>query len=187
MANDKPTDPIASALDRLASIAEAQAKQAEAQAIVSEATAKRLKPRSLEIGEIAQISCFNPRGEKDFPLPKLKCEIYAPWKLTLTNHGCDREEVELFNLLEPGTYTITLNDDAPAKVDVIAARNDATGKIEQMKLQPTPSWSGENRQRFPAMRKMLREMLGEKADVVMTMQKERLGIASGAIPVSVSA
>jgi hypothetical protein len=166
---------------------EVQSEQAKAAQTVAEATAKRLKPKSLEIAEIPQISVFNPRGEKDFPMPTLKCDIFAPWKLSTTNHGLTREEVELFNLLEPGTYTVTLVDESTAKVDVIAARNDATGAIEQMQLRPTPSWSNEHRQLFPAMAKMLREMLGEKADAVMTMKKERAGIVAGAIEVSVSA
>jgi hypothetical protein len=180
-------DVLATALDRLAAIAEAQQASAASQAVVSEATANRLKPKSLEIGEIPQISAFNPRGERQYPMPRLKCEIYAPWTIDPNSHGLTREEVELFNLLEPGAYTVSLTDGDSAKVEVIADVNEATGRIEKMKLKPTPSWSDEHRQRFPAMATMLRDMLGDSAKGVVSMKEEQRQIANGTLAVSVSA
>lgn len=163
--------------ERLLAILEAQQKASESQSVMAQATAKRLAPKSLEIAEISQASAFNPRGERDFPMPRLKCAVYAPWKLDPNHHSCTREEVELYNLLTPGVYAITLNDGMPAKVEVEAALNTATGVIERLLLKPDPSWSNENRQRFKPMTDMLREMLGDKADGVLTMKQEKARIA----------
>ena len=181
--NDEPAptvDAIGAALDRLAAIAEAQAG-------MTQATAKRLAPKSLEVAEIAQTSPFNPRGDRTYAhLMQLKCDIYAPWKIDKMHHGCTREEVELFNRLTPGIYPITLNDDTPAKVTVIGQTNEATGAIERLTLQPEPSWTNEHRNRFRSMSAMLREMLGEAADGILTMKQEKAKIATGELAVSVN-
>jgi len=164
---------------------EVEGLRAKAQQAVAEATAKRLAPKSLEIAELAQISVFNPRGERTYPMPRLKCEILAPWPISPNGHNCTREEVELFNLLEPGLYAITLNDDAPAKMEVSARRNEATGVIEEMTLKPNPPWNNEHRNRFRSMPLILREILGERAVHVLTMRQEKAGIATGELAVSV--
>jgi hypothetical protein len=173
-----PVDPIADALEKLASIAESQAKQ-------TGIIAKQNAPKSLEVFQIAQTSVFNPRGEKDHQMPRLKCDIYAPWKIDRQHHGCTREEVELFNLLEPGEYPFELNDGAAAKMQVIAHKNDATGAIEELHLLPTPPWNQEHKQRFPAMTVMLRDILGEPAEAIVTMKREKAQIARGELSVSV--
>lgn len=173
-----PADPIAAALDRLAKIAESQQS-------VAQSTAKRLAPKSLEVGEIAQISAFNPRGERSFPMPRLKCQIHAPWLIDPNGHGCSREEVELFNLLEPGVYQFELNDNTPAEMEVTTVMNKATNAVEKMFLKPTPNWSEEHRQKFKAMPLILREILGDKAAHVLSMKQEKTQIAKGALAVSV--
>lgn len=130
-------------------------------------------------------SVFNPRGTKldDWTMPELKCEIHAPWKIHPAYHGLDREEVELFNLLEAGEYVIELNDQTPAKVAVRVIKNDITGKVEKMHLDT--NWSEEHKGKYPAMRNMLRQMLGKKAESVWTMKEELALIKSGDLSVSV--
>lgn len=139
------------------------------------------------------ISAVNPRGEKDFPMPRLKCEIWAPWRSRPEDHGLDREEVELFNLLEPGEYVIELTDGSPLKVVVLASRHSISGEVTRLTLsgalndegKPTPLFTAEIKDRFPAMRLMLRDILGEKAAHVMTMKAEIAKVQAGELAVSV--
>lgn len=130
-------------------------------------------------------SAFNPRGNKldDYQMPELKCEIHAPHPLHPAYHGLDREEVELFNLLEPGEYRITLTDDSMAKMTVKAIRNDVTGRIEKMRIES--GWTDEHKGKYPGARVWLREILGAKANGVMTMKQELSLIEAGELSVSV--
>ena len=68
----------------------------------------------------------------------------------------------------------------------IARKNDATGALEEMTLNPTPPWNNEHRNRFRAMHLMLREILGDKAAGVVTMKAEKAQIADGTLAVSVN-
>ena len=129
------------------------------------------------------ISVFNPRGDKDHPLPRLKCEIHAPWKIHPEYHGLDREEVELFNLLQPGEYRVELNDQSTAKVDVVAVKNETTGKLEKLRIKT--NWTEEHKGKYPAMRMMLRQMIGAPANAVQTMKQEVAAIEAGDLAVSV--
>jgi hypothetical protein len=131
------------------------------------------------------ISAFNPRGEKDFPMPPLKCEIRAPWSIHPAFHGLDREEVELFNRLEAGEYDVELNDGTVARVYVKARINEITEKLERLDMETAPRWTNENKSLFPAMRVMLRSMLGDGAAGVMTMATEHRKIAAKELAVSV--
>lgn len=176
---DEPS--LAAVLDKLAQIA---ARNQD----VQKAQLKQTAPRSNAAGP--KISVFNPRGEKDFAMPRLKCELYAPFQLTPSlqesSPSLDREEVELFNLLEPGEYKVTLADESEIPVCVIGTRNTLSGKLEKLGLlgpkdvdtgNYTALFTSSNKQTFPPFKKMLREMLGEKAADVMSMGEERRRIA----------
>lgn len=140
-------------------------------------------------------SAFNPRGDKlnDYAMPRLKCEIHAPWKIHPEYHGLDREEVELFNLLEPGEYRIELNDGTPQKIVVVARRHAISGEFTALTMggplddkgHPTALFTKELKERFPPMRTMLRDMLGARATGVLTMKQETALIAAGELTVSV--
>lgn len=139
------------------------------------------------------ISACNPRGEKDYPMPQLKWEVWAPWRSRPVDHGLDREEVELFNLLEPGEYLVELVDGTLQKVAVVAMRHSISGDITRLTLsgalndegKPTPLFTQENKGQFPAMRAMLRDILGDKAKGVMPMKEEVKLVANGELAVSV--
>lgn len=171
--------------ERLLAILEAQQQSSAAQSTMAHATAKRLAPKSLDIGEISQISPFNPRGEREFPMPRLKCEMFAPWKMDPNSHGQTREEVELLNMLEPGDYTITMNDDSTLAICIVGTRNHATGKLERLEFkrkndQGLPEGSpfnNDNKQQFRSLAIILREILGDKAEDVLTMKQEKARIA----------
>lgn len=139
-----------------------------------------------------EISVFNPRGQKDHRMPPLKCEIWAPWRSREGDHGLDREEVELFNLLEPGEYVIELVDGSPQKVVVIPQRHAITGALTRLTLsgplndegKGTPLFTTETKNLFPATRLWLREILGDAAKGVMTMKDELKLIQRGELAVS---
>ena len=171
-----PAEPtMASVMARLADIAE-QNNRVQRQQL------KQTAPRSHQSGH--KISVFNPRGEKDFPMPPLKCEVHMPFPLNPSNHGMDREEVELMNLVNPGEYQIEKNDGELMTVNVIGRRNHATGDLESMFFSgridpdtghPTPFVTRENRQQFASLRVMLRQILGDKRAFRDDELGERLG------------
>lgn len=146
---------------------------------------KQTEKRSLTQGPT--ISVFNPRGQKDFPMPELKCEIHAPWQSKPGLHAFTREEVELINLLEPGRYPVDMVDGSSITVNVVGLKNGQSGRIESMTLcgeydETTRIYAAlytkENKQLFPGFAAMLRQMLGDKAKDVMTMREEtrRVGL-----------
>jgi len=140
-------------------------------------------PKSLS--QVPKISPYNWRGEKDHPMPELKCELLTPFSITpelqRSSPQLDREEVELFNLLEPGEYTLKLTDASRIPCNVVGVRNQLTGKLERLSLHGlrdpdtnhyTALFSRDNRHRFPELRVLLRQIVGEKANGVMTMEEE---------------
>jgi hypothetical protein len=170
--------------ERQLAIQERQIALQEEALKVSRAHEKLARKKSLDYPPM--ISPFNPRGEKDFPMPDLKCEIHAPWSMKPGLHGNDREEVELFNLLEPGEYQVELLDQTTVTLCVLAEKNAVTGKLEHMALmgaydpgekQHAAFFTQDRKQIVPPMRHLLRQMLGEKAAHVLPMKEELRRIA----------
>jgi hypothetical protein len=157
---------------------------------VQKAQLKQTAPKSN--ASVPLRSPFNPRGEKNFPMPLLKCDVYCPWKMTPTYHSLDREEVELFNLLEPGEYPVEMVDGSTTRVHVVGVRDSNTGTLERLALLGGKDDTGvhaglftnETRHNFPSLKSMLRQMVGEPADSVLTMKRESALIASGELAVS---
>ena len=173
--DDEPT--MAQVMDRLARIQEAS-NQVHRQQL------KQTAPKSNTQGP--GISVFNPRGQKDFPMPRLKCEVLMPFSQKPEGHGLDREEVELLNLVEPGIYNVELNDDSTIKVCVIGRKNRATDQLDLLTFSgpidpdtghPTPLWTASNKQQFPPLRVLLRQIVGEAADAVLPIATERKKVA----------
>jgi hypothetical protein len=173
--DDEPT--TAQVLDKLTQILAGNQE-------VQKAQLKQTAPKSNATGP--GISVFNPRGQKDYAMPMLKCELYAPFQLTPSlqesSPSLDREEVELFNLLEPGEYQIQLADESWIPVCVVGRKNGLTGKLEQLGLMGsvdadtghhTALFTSSNKQTFPTFKKMLRQILGSAANGVMPMVEEQ--------------
>ncbi len=180
---EKAVDPqTAALLEGFRGIAE-ELKQSrlEAPDVQAKAMKKAMRPSN---DAVPNISAFNPRGEKDYPMPALKCEILAPYSIHPAYHGLDREEVELFNLLEPGEYDIDLVDGTRGRIFVKGTYNEITQTLEKMAFDTSPRWTSENKSLFPSTRVMLREMLGEAASAVRTMGEERKLILAGSLAVS---
>jgi hypothetical protein len=135
---------------------------------------------------------FNLRGQRDYPLPALKCRIFAPHPIDPDSEisGMTREEIELANLLEPGVYRFTLNDQSQTEMTISAVKNKATGAMEQMRVE-TPAFGKEMFRQMPPMVHWMREVLAqhagdipEKAEAVLTMKREKELIAKGELAVA---
>lgn len=161
---------------------------------VQKAQLEQTKPKSL--AQPPNISPFNLRGQKDFPMPRLKCEVYCPWKidpnLQESSPQLDREEVELFNLLEPGERTIELNDGSRLACTVVGVVNQENHRLEKLSLmgkkdpdsnQYATLFTKDNKSSLPSLKSMLRQMLeqqGLEVEVV-TMKAEARKIVEGAV------
>ena len=169
---ETPKDPtMAEAMAMFAEILKSNAAIQQSALIVQQAQLKQTQPRSLTRPPL--ISVFNPRGEKDFPMPDLKCIVHMPWPLRPGGpgmHGCTREEVELLNRVVPGEYTVELRDETRVQVSVVGDRNSVTGKTDQMAFMGAKEENGqystlftrETKSQFPAMTAWLRQMLTDK-------------------------
>lgn len=138
-------------------------------------------------------SVFNLRGQRDYPLPRLKARFFCPHPIDQDPEisGATREEIELLNLLEAGEYRFTLTDQSQTTMMISAVKNKATGMVEQMRVE-TPAFDREMFKQMPPMAKWLREVLAqhpepiaEQAEAVLTMKAEKQAIAAGDIAVAV--
>lgn len=188
----KPTEESTPAEPTMAQVMARLADIAEANQQVQKAQLKQTAKKSNTAGPA--ISVFNPRGEKDFPMPELQCEVNMPFLQKPGMHGMDREEVELMNMIVPGEYPVELNDGSIISVNVIGRKNHATNKIESMTFSgpidpdthhPTPLFTAQNKQQFPSLRNMLRQMVQDKALGIMTIVTERQKVSAGELAVSV--
>ncbi len=172
MAKEKAIDTVVTEEAGEVTLAQALAMLAKIQQGSQDVQLKQLKQTAPKSNtQHPKISVFNPRGDKDFPMPDLKCEVNAPFPLRPGQHGLDREEVELVNLTMPGAYHVELNDGSIQEVLITGRVNKATGKVDSMRWSgpldedtghPTPLFTTETRQRFPALRVMLRQILGDR-------------------------
>lgn len=181
---------LAQVLDRLARITEENhALQSQAH-LVQREQLKQTRRKSNQSAPLASV--FNPRGEKDFPMPRLKCDVWMPFPQRPELHGMDREEVELMNLLiddvsekllakQAPEYAVELNDDSTVTLCIDPIFNRTTRQLERIRWcgptdpdtrMPTPFFTTENRQQFRSLRALLRHILGDKALGVMPMKVE---------------
>lgn len=172
--------PVKTLEERMLDFQERQLAIQEAAVAVQKKQLQQTAPKSNTAPP--EISVYNPRGQKDFPMPVLKCDVWMPWQQTPTLHGMDREEVELMNLLEPGEYDIEMNNGDTERLVIVGQINRVNGKLERLTWtrgwdedarQYTALFTHENRQYFPGLKNMLRQMLGEKAVGVLTIKEER--------------
>ncbi len=194
--------------ERMLDFQERQLKIQEAQVKVQQDQLKQTEAKSKK--SPALVSAFNPQGQKDHPMPPLKCEVWMPWQQTPALHAFTYEEVELLNRLQPGEYKIELNNGEIETVAVVGQINRVTNKLEKLTFSRgwdedsrsyTALFTRENRQYFPALTNMLRQMLRGEAGmaeaaegaVEILAMKERLRRTTLAeddpkrLPLSVSA
>jgi hypothetical protein len=193
--------------ERQLEIQERQLALQEGNAHVQKEQLKQTARKSNQFGP--HVSIFNPQGEKDYPMPALKCEVEIGFPQTPQAHGFDYEEVELINLLEPCETTIELNDGTIIPACIVGQKDQITKRWEKIALRGpkdpdtgkyTPLFTHSNKQQFPMLKVLLRHILGERAEGVLTMAQRRrkcrdwelaedkdAAVAAGALPVSVGA
>lgn len=144
---------------------------------------KQTKRRSNTVGPMR--SPYNLRGDKDYPMPPLKCAVHYQFSMSAELHSLDREEVELMNRVEPGQYTIEMADGQPQVLFVVGRMNDLTGQMDEMQFRGPKDEKGnysglfteDRKGRFPSTKSILRQILGDKAHDVITMKEEARRIA----------
>lgn len=165
---------LAAAVEKLT---EGQLKGSE---LIANATKKATRPSN---EAPPQISCFNPRGDKDFPKPQLKCQMLLPWPAE--PESLTREETELLNLLEPGDYVIARNDRTKVKMSVRCTYNLDSDKPSKLIINHDTAFNNDYHRMMPPMTEYLRSMLKQNPKsrqaekLVVTDDDELLLIAAG--------
>ncbi len=100
------------------------------------------------------ISVFSyPEGDIARPRPELKCPMF--WVGYPIGHDTNTaEEIELFNIAEPGEYSFTRLDGKTKEKLTIEGQKDANGKLVRLLFTFLTS---EQRDSLPSMSAMLRE------------------------------
>jgi hypothetical protein len=93
------------------------------------------------------LSTYNPRGDKDFPRPPLKCPMLIPWPVEADAHT--REEIQLLNLLEPGEFMITRTDRSKVKLTVTIARKLDSEEPSQLSVNHETAFNNDNHKQMP--------------------------------------
>ena len=136
------------------------------------------------------ISVFNPRGEKDFPMPALAFDVLAPWPMSKGKyHPMTVEEVTLMNRVRPGEVTLLLRDDTTVACSIIATKNATTQKLERIAFMGARDsenngyvtlFSKERRHEMPSMVQLLHQVLeqqGTDYTDILTMKELNARIA----------
>jgi hypothetical protein len=127
------------------------------------------------------ISAYNPRGDKDFPRPQLKCQMLIPWPVEAEAHT--REEIELLNLLEAGEFVITRSDRSKLKLTVAIARKLDSDEPSQLSVNHETGFNNDNHKMLPHdwIRQLVMANPKTKAAAanVLTTEEEIALIAAG--------
>lgn len=172
---------MATAMTTLAAAIERMAGgQLQGAKIIAEANKKSQRP----FNEVApKISVFNPRGEKDFPKPHLKCKMLLPWEAE--EDSLDREEIELLNLLQAGEYLVLRNDRTKIKITVRIITKLDNDDPSVLMMNHDTAFNNDYHRMLPPMVDILRQMLKQNprtknaADAVVTMDEEAAFILAG--------
>lgn len=136
------------------------------------------------------VSVFNRRGALINAKPKLKCTMMIPWLAEW--ESLTREEVELLNLLEAGSYVLRRIDDSRVNVTVRVDLNVDGKTPSRLILTHDTAFNNDNFRQMPSLALMLRQLLKQHepetataAKVILTDEEEEDLIASGELTVSV--
>lgn len=174
---------LAPALERMA---EATLQGAKMQADET----KRAHRPSNEV--VPKISVFNRRGEtlEGYTKPKLRCRMDIPW--SLRDEECTREEVELFNLLEPGEYRIRRNDGSRIVLTVMIRYGVDQVTPSHLIMNHETTFNNDHKNLLPSLADMARQMLRQHppaiaklAAAIMTDEEEEALIEAGELAIAV--
>ncbi len=129
-----------------------------------------------------KISVFNPRGDKDFPRPTLKCPMFIPYPAY--QDDLTREEIELLNLLEPGEYRVKRTDGSWITLTVAVERQVDGQSLSRLTISHDTAFRNLQHHLLPPKCDMLRAMLAQKdtkaaALAVVSMEEEEALILAG--------
>lgn len=120
--------------------------------------------------ENPRISAFNPKGEREFPRPGLKCHMYLGQyddegkidaAYPIMEDSCTLEEQELCNQLDQGEATVERNDGKTGKA-IIQARRDGAGRLNRIIVALPYGWlSKEFQAQLPSLKRMLKEIVSQ--------------------------
>lgn len=141
---------------------------------------------------IPNVSVFNRRGDllEDYKKPPLKCLMMIPWLVEW--EACTREEVELLNLLEAGSYTIKRADRSKIAMEVVMEYKADRVTPSLLTIRHESAFNNDNFKMMPPLPDMLRDMLKQHdravslaTSTVLTDEEEEAMIEAGELSVSV--
>lgn len=152
------------------------------------AEARRIHRPSNDV--VPQISVLNPRGERDFPKPRLKCLMMIPW--LADPDSLSREEIELLNLLEPGEFVVRKMDGTKVKVTVRIDYGLDEITPSRLLMNHETAFNNDNHRWMPPLTDFVRQVLNAskdpetkaKAAAVLTMDEEVALIEAGKLLVA---
>lgn len=170
-----PIDPALAAL--LSGMMKTMEALVKSQVAASDANSKAIRRGQDPSNVFApDISCFNPRGEREHPRPKLQCKMFFPWEAEW--ESMTREEIELANLLEAGEYYVKRNDDSRIIMNIKTTIHPNTMKPERLLINHDTALNNDYHWLMPPMRMWLRQILDQRphtkaaAKKVMSMEDE---------------
>lgn len=173
-------------LAMMAQLTQAMNRMAEAQIAGAKMITDESRRAHRPSNEVVHLrSVLNPRGERDFPKPKLRCQTFIPWELD--QDSCTREEIELANLLETGEYVVRLTNGMKVKMQCHVTYGLDEVTPSRVMLKHDTAFKNDNKDWVPPLDTMLRQILSQsknpetkkKAAAVLTMDEENALIAAG--------
>lgn len=137
-------------------------------------------------------SVYDRRGStlEGYTKPKLRCRMSIPWELR--DEELNREEVELFNLLEAGEYRVRRNDGSRIAMTVIVRYSIDQVTPSHLIMNHETAFSNDHKNLMPPLADMVRQMLrqhvpaiAKKASAIMSDEEEEALIEAGEIAVSI--
>lgn len=181
--DDKAVVALTAAFDRMT------AAQQQSANFAIEESRKAFRPSNQVI---PNISVFNRRGDllEDYKKPPLKCLMMIPWLVEW--ESCTREEVELLNLLEAGSYTIKRADRSKIAMEVVMEYKSDRVTPSLLTIRHESAFNNDNFKMMPPLPDLLRDMLKQHdrtiamaAAMVLSDEEEEAAIESGDLSVSV--
>jgi hypothetical protein len=158
-----------------AAITASQSGNSEMARMVTDGLAQSRKPiPEKPDADYHRISARNPLGERDHPLPGLKCKFFLGTRMPKTDavqrtYPFEADDLNAYeqvalNTLSPASATIHLLDEKAVKVEVVAAsRDDITGEITRMVLVVPPyviEKKSQTKNMLPSICKMVAQITG---------------------------
>jgi hypothetical protein len=144
------------------------------------------------------VSVFNRRGtllgdhpdpDKRYAKPLLKCQMFIPWLVEW--ESCNREEVELLNLLEPGEYILKRIDNTRVRVTIRITYGVDEKTPSRLDMGHDTAFGNDQFKLMPALSNMLRQILKQhdmgvraKLAKVLSDEDEEALIEAGELSVS---